>query len=246
MGGLVLLAMAAGLLGWQQHLSRQLAPPPGSERGHLPPQPAQSGPEAEAFRRDFRQRFQPPPGFASLPEQSITRLEELQALWRSQPQRSSGDPVFFKAAWQLLLRRPLEANTVVTAISLMASASEDYAQRDELLAFALERYFTHRSPEHWDRPAHAVAGMVDAYSSSLNRQGRFAEALSWLERFFETRAGETNDHQLQRLSRQRAYALWKTGRPEAALNVLQTALTDYPEGSWTKELQTLKDQITGP
>ncbi|MGV3526200.1 MAG: serine/threonine protein kinase [Candidatus Sericytochromatia bacterium] len=246
-GGLLLLAMAAGLLGWQQYLSRHLSPPAyRSVLGNLPPQPAQSGPEAEAFRRDFLKRFQAPSGFASLPDLPITRLEELQALWRSQPQRSSSDPVFFKAAWQLLLKRPLENNTVVTAISLMASASEDYAQRDELLAFALERYFDHRSPEHWDRPAHAIAGMVDAYSSSLNRQGHFAQSLTWLERFFETRAGETNDHQLQRLSRQRAYALWKIGRKEEALKVLERALTDYPEGSWRAELQSLKRQITGP
>lgn len=203
----------------------------------------QSGPEAEAFRADFAARFPLPPELGKLAVPPITTLDELNTLWRCPKNRSQADPVFFKAAWQLIQHSPLDDVLVAESIYLMQGTQPHYPQREALLAFAVENYHDLKTPSSWDSAARVAAGLVLDYSKWLNRQADFESAKPWLSYMLTERGDEINDHQLQLLSYEYAYALHKSGDSPQALNVLDRALQQYKQGSWNEKLQKLRDQI---
>ncbi|PKL74904.1 MAG: hypothetical protein CVV27_18125 [Candidatus Melainabacteria bacterium HGW-Melainabacteria-1] len=206
--------------------------------------PAQSGPQADAFRQTFADRFKHPPDWEQIQVPNVSSLNELQQLWRCQPTRSGSDPVFFKTAWQLILHSPLDDNTVLTSISLMSAASEDYPQMTEMLAFAFDRYYHLVSPESWDRPAHGIAGIGLALGRRLNQLARYPEASSKVAKLIQERGADINDHQLQLLYHELAFALWKQGQAELAEVKLDEALQRTPQGNWKQKLEILKGTIS--
>lgn len=203
----------------------------------------QIGPEAEAFRADFAKRFPLPPELSKLVVPPVTTLDELNTLWRCPKNRSQADPVFFKTAWQLIQHSPLDEVLVAESIYLMQGTQPHYPQREALLAFAVENYHDLKTPSDWDHAARVAAGLVLDYSQWLNRQGNFESAKPWLQYMLSERADEINDHQLQLLSYEYAYALYKSGESTQALTVLDHALQQYKQGSWNEKLQKLRAQI---
>jgi serine/threonine protein kinase len=207
---------------------------------HTPPQ---EGTAAEAFRQDFRQRFPLPTMLKAVNAPAISTQEELNTLWRCQAQRSDADLVFFKAAWQLIVHSPLDDEGVANAISLMTLAWPDYPQRAELLAFGVEKYHGVVSNVDWDRPGVTAARLVLAYSKERNRVNDFEGAQRWSHYLLSKRASEINDHTLQLLTYEYAYALWKSGKRDEAMRAIDHALKTYTQGDWKAKLEKLREQM---
>ncbi len=204
---------------------------------------AETGSEANAFRQRFRSQFPLPAAWAKVSVPPVTTLDELNALWRCQKNRSGADPVFFKTAWNLILHSPLDDNTVVSSINLMYSAQENYPQAPELLKFALENYFDFKSPEDWDTSARVVATLTRAYGRLLNKQGNYAEAERWLGRILRERGKEINHPTSQLIYQEYATALWKLNRGPEALTALDHAIATYGTENWYGQLIKLREQI---
>lgn len=209
----------------------------------LPPVKPETSPEAEAFRTDFMAKFPQPTWWEDTPAPRLANIEGLNTLWRCKPSRSGPDLEMFKASYQLILDFPSNDNTVVTALSFLRISDESYPQLLELQRFAMDKYFYHQAPEGWDKPGRVVAGIAIDLAQSLNQKNAYTETIERLQRLLSEREKEINDNQLQLIAKAYAYALWKSGKKPLALEKLDQALKNYPEGTWHKDLQTLRSMI---
>lgn len=199
-------------------------------------------PKAEAFRKDFQKRFPKPPWWDRVDAIRLHFYEEFLNYWQCQA-RSSRQ--FFKAAYQIILDFPEDDLLVLDAIHLMYHGNEFYPEMEELQKFALNRYFdiTQTRSNYRGKVADSLGGVVRNLYALYHQQSRYEEAIPYLERILTQREKELNDHLLQLISRDYAYSLWKTGKAQKALTVLDHALTTYVEGDWSKELNQLRTLI---
>lgn len=209
----------------------------------LPPVKPETSPEAEAFRADFLAKFPQPTWWEDTPAPRLANIEGLNTLWRCKPSRSGPDLEMFKASYQLILDFPSNDNAVVTALSFLRVADENYPQLLALQRFAMDKYFYHQAPEGWDKPGRVVATIAIDLAQSLNQKNAYAETIERLQRLLSEREKEINDNQLQLIAKAYAYALWKSGKKPLALEKLDQALKNHPEGTWHKDLQTLRSMI---
>lgn len=205
--------------------------------------PPETSPQAETFRTDFLSKFPQPEGWETISAPRLSTVAELTTLWRCKPSRSGPDLEMFKASYQLILDFPSNDNAVINALGFMSSSDETYPQLLELRRFALDKYFYHQASESWDKPGRVVAGIAIDLAENLNQKNAYAETIDRVQRLLAERESEINDNQLQLLNKAMAYALWKSGQKDLALQKLDQGLKKYPEGSWQKELQKLRTLI---
>lgn len=246
-GGGAAVLLIGGLLALT--LLPQGPPTPPKEIRHacfnaaLPPVNPETSPEAEAFRADFLAKFPKPAWWKDIPAPRLANIEGLNTLWRCKPTRSGPDLEMFKAAYQLILDFPSADNTVINALSFLRVADENYPQLLDLQRFAMDKYFYHQAPEGFDKPARVVATIAIDLAQSLNQKNAYSETRERLQRLLSEREKEINDNQLQLIAKAYAYALWKSGKKPLALEKLDQALKQYPEGTWHKDLQKLRSLI---
>lgn len=208
----------------------------------IPPPAYDLSPGAEAFRKTFQTNFPHPDWWENTQAPAFDSLDALMVYWQCD---SRSKQQFFKAAYVTILSRPLNDQLVVNAINLMPWGDPNYPDLEKLLSFGLETYYYHQnhSSIYQGKSGDQIAGIARQLVSLYNQRTAYAETIDTLERFIPEREAEINDHLLQHLSREYAYALWKTEQKERALQVLQHALSHYPEGSWTEKLETLQAMI---
>ncbi|NIQ39721.1 MAG: tetratricopeptide repeat protein [Proteobacteria bacterium] len=184
-----------------------------------------------AARQEFESRCPKPEWWdrVSVSGATINTYDDLISYWQDKNRSKSQ---FFKAAYIAILDYPLDVDIVVNAIKLM-NYTYSYPHRIELQEYAIEKYFSYKSP--YGKPGNTIAGIVENLGRLYNDAGQYDRSVNLIERLLKERETEVNDHLLELIHLKYARALHGQGRTADAVNVLKKAVKKY-NGSWEKRL----------
>ena len=182
-------------------------------------------------RQEFASRCPKPQWWdrVSVSDVSIKTYDDLRKYWQN---KNKSESQFFKAAYKAIHDYPLDSDIVVNAIKLM-NHTYSYRYRTELQEYAIEKYFSYKSPH--GRPGDSIAGIVWNLGQLYNNAAQFDKSVDLIERLLKEREAEINDHLLELIHLTYAEALYGQNRAAEAINVLKKAVEKY-DGSWKKRL----------
>ena len=160
----------------------------------------------------------------------VDTVGDLLAAWQGFPRGGLGERQFFKAAYQGIVDHPDDDHIAATAIMLLDNVAGDYPQRLALAQFGYARYFGYRA-----RTDNCANCMVGDTAQSLALQlgdryiavDRFDDAIAVCRRVIDERAAEVSPYKLAETWNQLAWAHWRKGEAERALEVIREAITRY-------------------
>jgi hypothetical protein len=160
----------------------------------------------------------------------VDTLGDLLAAWQGFPRGGLGERQFFKAAYQGILDHPDDDHVVATAIMLLDNVASDYPQRLALAQFGYERFLRYRA--RTDNCANCMVGDTSqALALTLGERyiaaGRFDDAIAVGKRLVDERGADVSPYKLAETLNQIAWAHWRKGERERAVEVIRNALGRY-------------------
>jgi tetratricopeptide (TPR) repeat protein len=160
----------------------------------------------------------------------IHTLGDLLAAWQGFPRGGLGERQFFKAAYQGIVDHPDDDHLVATAIMLLDNVSSDYPHRLALARLGYERFLRYRA--RTDNCANCMVGDTSqALALNLGERyiaaGRFDDAIAVGRRLLDERGAEVSPYKQAETWNQIAWAHWRKGDRDRALEVIRDALARH-------------------
>jgi tetratricopeptide (TPR) repeat protein len=152
------------------------------------------------------------------------------AAWQGHPRTDEGERQFFKATYQGIVDHPDDEHVVATGIDLLYWVVRDYPHRLALARFGYERYLRH--DRRVDNCANCMVGdTTQALALNLGKLyaevGRFDDVIAVCRRLIDERSRDVSPYKLAETWSQLAWAHWRKGDRERALQIVREGLERY-------------------
>lgn len=192
--------------------------------------------KTEEYRKAFQNAAPRPEWWDQVSTEGvkIRSYDDLLAYWQN-GERSKRQ--FFKAAYQAILRCPLDEDLVVNAVNLLPQGDAAYPYTLTMLEFTMARHFYYQRPVsgYLGKPGDTIGGIAQKLAKTYNNLGDYASTIELVERLLDEREFEINDQLLEMISLEYAEALFDYGRRDDAVAALETAIEKY-NGDWENRL----------